>query len=92
MVDKHGETIRVGQQVEVQCFLNAGSLQAEPGEVLSLDEDGVRILVTLSRPSPVGPPFDPGETFEYTVPEAYTRLLIRVRWECLDRNRAERNK
>jgi hypothetical protein len=87
MLDKHGERIRVGQQVEVQCFLNVGSLRAEPGEVLGVGEEGVRILVTLSRPAPVGPPFDPGEKFEYTVPADYTRLLIRVRCESLERNR-----
>lgn len=87
MFDKHGEKIRVGQQVEVQCFLTAGSLRAEPGEVVSVDDQGVRIQVTLSHPAPVGPPFNPGETFEYTVPAHFTRNLIRVRWECLERNR-----
>ena len=29
--DKHGEEIKVGQKVEVQCFLNAGALTPAPG-------------------------------------------------------------
>jgi len=79
MSDIDGEEIKVGQQVEVQCFLNAGSLRAEPGEVLGVDDEGVRILVKLRNPAPVGPPFDLGETFEYTVPPNFTCSLIRVR-------------
>jgi hypothetical protein len=83
--DKHGEEIKVGQKVEVQCFLNAGSLAPAPGEVLALNDEGVRILVTLNRPAPIGPPFNPGESFEYTVPSVYAPVLIRICWESLDK-------